>query len=45
MSASTDYGHTKANSLVLCGSNSNPNPKYSFGCGYKGLFFIEILVE
>ena len=24
---STDYGHTKAKSLILCGSNSNPNPK------------------
>ena len=22
---STDYGHTKAKSLILCGSNSNPN--------------------
>ena len=24
---STDYGHTKAKSLTLCGPNSNPNPK------------------
>ena len=23
----TDYGHTKAKSLILCGSNSNSNPK------------------
>jgi len=23
----TDYGHTKAKSLILCGPNSNPNPK------------------
>ena len=23
---STDYGHTKAKSLILCGPNSNPNP-------------------
>ena len=22
----TDYGHTKAKSLILCGPNSNPNP-------------------
>ena len=32
----TDYGHTKAESLILCGPNSNP--KY-LGCGYKGLVF------
>ena len=23
----TDYGHTKAKSLILCGQNPNPNPK------------------
>ena len=23
----TDYGHTMAEFLVLCGPNSNPNPK------------------
>ena len=23
----TDYGHTKAKSLILCGPNSNPDPK------------------
>ena len=29
----TDYGHTMAKSLILCGtnSNSNPNPKSIFG--------------
>ena len=34
---STDYGHTKAKSLILCGPNPNPN-KY-LGFGYKGLVF------
>ena len=29
----TNYGHTKAKSLILCSQNSNPNPKYSFGIG------------
>ena len=24
----TDYGHTKAKSLILCGSNSNSNPNH-----------------
>ena len=24
----TEYGHTKPQSLILCGPNSNPNPKY-----------------
>ena len=24
---STDYGHTMTKSLILCGPNSNPNPK------------------
>ena len=24
----TDYGHTMAKSLILCGPNSNPNPKH-----------------
>ena len=23
----TDYGHTKAKSLIICDPNSNPNPK------------------
>ena len=27
MIPSTDYGHTKAKSLILCGQNSIPNPK------------------
>ena len=36
MSKAPVYGHTKAQSLILCGPNSNPNPKY-LGCGYKGL--------
>ena len=27
----TDYGHTMAKSLILCGPNSNPNPKSIFG--------------
>ena len=30
----TDFGHTKAKSLILCGPN-----KY-LGCGYKGLVFL-----
>jgi hypothetical protein len=33
----TDYGHTMAKSLILCGLKSNPN-KY-LGCGYEGLVF------
>ena len=33
----TDYGHMKAKSLILCGSNSNPNPKQIFGWAYKDL--------
>ena len=37
----TDYGHTKAKSLILSGPNSN---KY-LGCGYKSLVFIEIIIE
>ena len=37
MLSSTDYGHTMAKSLILCGPNSNPNPKW---VGYKGLFFL-----
>ena len=37
---STDYGHTKAKSLILCGPNSNLNPEKKFwGCGYKDLVF------
>ena len=35
----TDYGHTKAKSLILCGPNSNPIPNKHLGCGYKGLVF------
>ena len=35
----TDYKHTK--SLILCGPNSN---KY-LGLGYKGLVFVEIIVD
>ena len=27
----TDYGHTKAKSLILCCPNLNSNPKYIFG--------------
>ena len=27
MGTTMDYGHTMAKSLILCGSNSNPNPK------------------
>ena len=27
----TDYGHMKAKSLNLCGTNSNSNPKKIFG--------------
>ena len=27
----TDYGHMKAKSLILCGPNSNSNPKQIFG--------------
>ena len=27
----TDYGHTMAKSLILCGPNVNPNPKRLFG--------------
>ena len=34
MDFNTDYGYTKAKSLILCGPNSNPN-----WCGYKGLVF------
>jgi hypothetical protein len=32
----TDYRHTMAKSLILCGPNSNPNPKQIFG-----IFFIK----
>jgi hypothetical protein len=35
----TDYGHTKAKSLILCGPNSNPNPYEYLGWGYKRLIF------
>ena len=31
LGAATDYGHTKAKSLIICGPNSNPNPKKLFG--------------
>jgi hypothetical protein len=27
LASTTDYGHTKAKSLILCGPNSNPNSK------------------
>ena len=27
MTPVTDYGHTKAKSLIICSPNSNPNPK------------------
>ena len=40
----TDYGHTKATSLILCSPISNPNPKY-MGRGYKGYRNVEIMVE
>ena len=33
----TDYGHTMAKFLILCGPNSNPNRYLDFG--YKGLVF------
>ena len=35
------YGHTKAQSLILCSpnSNSNPNPKQYLGFGHKVLVF------
>ena len=31
----TEYRHTMAESLILCGPNTNPNPK----------FFVEIMVD
>ena len=34
----------KAKSLILCGPNSNPYPK-EMGCVYKGLVFVEIMME
>jgi hypothetical protein len=36
----TDYGHTMAKSLILCGPNSNLNPKSIYGIWIliKGLF-------
>ena len=40
---STDCRHMKAKYLILCGPNSNPYPKY-LKSGYKGLFFVEIMV-
>ena len=30
MQLPTDYRLTMARSLIVCGPNSNPNPKYSF---------------
>jgi hypothetical protein len=42
----TDYGHTKAKSLILCGPNSNPIPNSYLGCGNKGIvFFVKIMVK
>ena len=41
MVRTTDYGHTKAKSLILFDPNSDPNPKKIF----KALFFVEIMVE
>ena len=41
----TDYGHMKTKSLIFCGPNSNPNPNKYLKCGYKGLVFLEIMVE
>ena len=32
----TDYGHSIAKFLILCGSNSNPNPKQIFGMKNMG---------
>ena len=37
--SSTDYGHTMAKYLILCGPNSNPNPNRYLGFGYRGLVF------
>ena len=36
----TNYGHTFTKSLILCGPNSNPNPKYLLGFRYKDLVFL-----
>ena len=36
---STDYGHAKAKSQILCGPNSNPTAKSIF------VFFVEIMVD
>ena len=41
----TDYGHTMATSLILCGLNSNPNPKKYLWFGYNGLVFVEIMAD
>ena len=30
----TDYGHTKAKSQILCGPNSNPNLGVGYNCKY-----------
>ena len=39
----TDYGHTKAKSLILCSPNSNPNPINILDVeGYKS--FVEVMV-
>ena len=35
----TDYGQTKAKSLILCGPNSNPS------VDIKAQLFVEIMVE
>ena len=36
---STDYGHTKAKSLIILGPNSNPHPNWDWDTGYKVLVF------
>ena len=38
----TDYGHTKAKSLILCSPNSNSNPRQIFGLS---CFFVEIMAQ
>ena len=35
----TDYGHTMANFLILCGPNSNPTQSQYLGFGCKVLVF------
>ena len=45
LSTTTDYGHTMAKSLILCGPNWNPNPKKYGALGIKAYFFVEIIVD